>query len=188
MNISIEFQNLLLQNDRKILTDIERQNPAVIDLNTTTSQISIFGDDINITLARSLIEERINLFEKSKHSNTVDSNISSLVKSFGAITISDNVKAFALKLGYDNTDISTAVKNCTSNGLDVNEDTLLEELMKLKQPEELTNQISDIVQEEDKFVSSVARTVAESTSEQLTNGSSHMLRGIVIDGSNVAMW
>lgn len=187
MEISLEFQKYLLKDNGQILTNIEQQNPAVIDLDPNTGRISIYGDDINIALARSLIEEKINEVEKSKPLRTTD-NISCLTNRFGAITISDNVKAFALKLGYDNTDIAAAVKNCTSNGLTVNEDTLLEILMKLKTPEERTNQISDIVQEEDKFVSNVARTVAESTSEQLVNGASETLRGIVIDGSNVAMW
>ena len=173
-------QKELLCNNQQIIRDIESQNSVVIDLNTTTHELSIQGDELEVVLARSLIDEQIEKFKKLN----VDYNVDSLSESLKEVSISNNIRNFALKLGYKESDIQQAANICINNRMELNEDTILKELTKKShQKQNDENSIHESYTEED----FVARTVAEYTSEQSTKENDD-LRGIVIDGSNVAMW
>lgn len=172
------LEEQFLHNNCKVLRDIETQNSVVINYNNSTHDVTIQGDELEVAIARSLIDEHIENFQK-KRKNEYE------IKSFGLkeIALDENIKNFALKLGYNETDIYAAANSCIDNGIELHEDTVLKELTKQcpQKPLETSN-ISEFYPEED----FVAKTVAEYTVEKMTSDNTD-LRGIVIDGSNVAM-
>ena len=133
-------------------------------------------------MAKSILDD---LTEKcNSNKRIIDNAIEKVTQNMSQISIGKNVKNFGLKLGFTEDDIFLAANKCFENGVKVNEDAILRELMK-QQPQKAIaceNSANEIFQEE-----FVAKTVAEHTSEHSTSDNGD-LRGIVIDGSNVAMW
>lgn len=133
-------------------------------------------------MAKSILDD---LTEKcNSNKRIIDNAIEKVTQNMSQISIGKNVKNFGLKLGFTEDDIFLAANKCFENGVKVNEDAILRELMK-QQPQKAIaceNSANEIFQEE-----FVAKTVAEHTSEHSSSDNGD-LRGIVIDGSNVAMW
>ena len=178
-----EVQKQLLLSNGKKIREIELQNSVVFDLNVLTHNVSVQGEELQVVLAKSIIDD---LIEKCNPSNgkTTFQEMDEVTQNMSQISIGKNVKNFGLKLGFTENDISQAASNCFENGIKVNEDAILKELMK-QQPQKAIaceNSANELFQEE-----FVAKTVAEHTSDHLSSDNGD-LRGIVIDGSNVAMW
>lgn len=183
VNIKIpeDVQKQLLLGNGKTIREIELQNSVVLDLNVLTHNVSIQGEELQVVLAKSIIDD---LLDKAKQTLTKANEIEEVSRNMSKISIGNNVKNFGLKLGFTEDDISLAANKCIENGVKVNEDAILTELMKQQPQKAITyeNNANEIFQED-----FVAKTVAEHTSENLTADNCD-LRGIVIDGSNVAMW
>ena len=107
--------------------------------------------------------------------------------------ISKRVCQFALKLGYDNHDIMEAASKVSMTNQMLNEDTLLQELVK-QSPYKVKPLKLNLTGDENELMTKVVKTVtelAEATSTLSTSTlstSSSELHSIVVDGSNVAMW
>lgn len=147
-----------------------------------THNVSIQGEELEVVLAKSLIDDLLQKYEKSLIDGG-DKIVDNLVKNLQAVNLEDNVKVFALKLGYNEDHINIAANNCIKKDIKLNCDNLLLELTK-QCPQKSINDKNTTEYFQEEFVT---KTVAEYTSAQSTidNGD---LRGIVIDGSNVAMW
>ena len=172
----------MLENNSELLKSLERESAAVINVQPGSDQLCVQGvDELNVAVATSLIEEKLNECNEKKVELKVDT--------CNNVEINDGVKQFALKLGYDNDDIMVAALKCSEDGKAVNENTLLQELVK-KFPQKLPVLNDNLANDDEKLIAEIAKTMAEVATDTTTSpgGTNTSLRDIVIDGSNVAMW
>ena len=116
--------------------------------------------------------------------------------------ITEKLKQFSYKLGYDDNDLETVVDKFYENQESLNENTLLQELTK-KCPQKLerkilSNERGSGNENESNCVnqgkltarsSQTTKSKAEiSKASMIMEPTNNGLRDIIIDGSNVAMW
>ena len=182
-----EVQNQLLQNNGKRLREIELDNKVIVDIDVLTRSVSIQGNELEVVLAKSIIDELKDKHTKAQKPNQHD--INELACQMAKISINNNVKNFALKLGYTENDIALAANKCIENDIRPDGDAILKELTKQNPQKTLANEANNSAAADAVFFQEefVTKTVAEHTSELSTSDETD-LRGIVIDGSNIAMW
>lgn len=180
------LQSEFIRNDSSLLKELERESGAVIEVDDESGQLNIQGvDELTVVVAKSLVDEKLEEGQKSTKNNDPTKRKNELDASITEVC--EGVKQFALKLGYDDNDIMLAANKCSTKGDHVNENTLLQELVK-NSPQKLKDNLN---QKDDKYFPVVTSTVGEVTSAQTTRVSAVVnddMRDIVIDGSNVAMW
>lgn len=179
------LQSEFIRNDSSLLKELERESGAVIEVDDESGQLNIQGvDELTVVVAKSLVDEKLEEGQKSTKNNDPTKRKNELDASITEVC--EGVKQFALKLGYDDNDIMLAANKCSTKGDHVNENTLLQELVK-NSPQKLKDNLN---QKDDKYFPVVTSTVGEVTSAQTTRVSAVVnddMRDIVIDGSNVAM-
>ncbi|XP_066932945.1 endoribonuclease ZC3H12A-like [Clytia hemisphaerica] len=181
-----DVQNQLLQNNGKRLREIELENKVIVDIDVLTRSVSIQGNELEVVLAKSIIDELKDKHAKSHKSNQ-QQDINEITCQMAKISIDNNVKNFALKLGYTENDIALAANKCIENGIRPDGDAILKELTKQNPQKTLNTETNTAAVDAALFQEEfVTKTVAEHTSEMSTSDEND-LRGIVIDGSNIAM-
>jgi len=159
-----------------LLSEIERESLSFICV-LNTNQLKIQSSEIvNATLAQSLIESKLGVdftveVIEDKCLPQADNNY---------IKVDEKLKGFGYKLGYNDEDIKVAASKFSAEPHLLNENTLLQELVK-KSPQKLKDQIYS---GEENVRLPVKPVPYQSVREQEIL---EHLRDIVIDGSNIAL-
>ena len=188
--IQLKLKQDLTQDDKQFLQNIEQETCCVLDLSERTLIVHSI-DDLGIALAQSLLEEKLQVDNTSNIQATQKLSI-----------ITEKLKQFSYKLGYDDNDLETVVDKFYENQESLNENTLLQELTK-NCPQKLerkilSNEDDSGNENESKYVnqgklsarsSPTMKSKAEiSKASTIMEPTKNGLRDIIIDGSNVAMW